>query len=418
LPASLPRRVIVHEPRPEDLFCGTCQEAKVEFAREVVEKVDIEPARVSVVAHVHPKYGCPKCRQGVTMAPMPASVLDKGLAEPGAIAHTVVSKIADHLPLYRQEQILSRSGVHIDRNTLQDWFDAAAHNFAPLVAFMKRNILSGSIIQSDDTRVQVLKRPKGSYTGYLWCYISPLGEVVYDFTQGRGGEGPKSFLAGYRGYLQADAYAGYDQIFTNGPVTEVGCLAHARRKFFEARDCDPDHVDPIMKVIGELYRVERKARDEGLDEKKRGTLRQERSRPLMATLHELLLSTRTAVLPKSPVASAIGYALNQWVALNRFLEDGRLEIDNNSAERALRGIAVGRSNWLFAGSAAGGQRAATLYSIVETCRRQGIDPYRYMRDVLGKLPTWPNKKIEDLTPRGWKMAFPELAAAAATAVAA
>lgn len=414
LPATLPRVVKVHDVAPEDLVCGLCQGTKVEFAREVTEKIQIEPARVTVVVHEQPKYACPHCQEGVTMAPMPPSVLDKGLAEAGAIAYTVVSKIADHLPLYRQEQILARSGVHIDRNTLQDWYDAAAHAFAPLVALMKADLLAGPILQSDDTRVRVLKKPKGSYNGFLWCYVSPRGEVVYDFTQGRGGDGPRRFLEGFRGFLQADAYAGYDQIFATGRVTEVGCLAHARRKFVDARESDVGHVDPILKVIAELYRVERMARDEGLDEKGRCVLRQQKSTALMDTLHALLLSTRKAVLPKSPVAGAIGYALNQWEALGRFLTDGRLEIDNNSAERALRGIAVGRSNWLFAGSAEGGRRAATLYSIVETCRRQAIDPYRYMRDVLGRLPAWPKDALADLTPKGWKRAFPDLATEATT----
>lgn len=417
LPATLPRVVVVHDLDPKDLVCDNCHGMKEEFAREVTEKIEIEPPKITVVVHENPKYACPRCQEGVAMAPMPPSVLDKGLAEPGAIAHTVVSKIADHLPLYRQEQILARSGVHIDRNTLQDWYDAAAYALKPLVAIMKASILAGPIIQSDDTRVQVLKQPKGSYTGYIWCYVSPEDEVVYDFTQGRGGEGPRIFLSGFRGFLQADAYAGYDKIFTSGSVTEVGCMAHARRKFVEARALDAEHVDPIVKVIAELYRIERRARDEGLDEKGRRALRQRESAGLMESLHGLLLSTRQAVLPKSPVAAAVGYALNQWEALKQFLKDGRLEIDNNGAERALRGIAVGRSNWLFAGSAEGGRRAAILYSIVETCRRQRIDPYRYIRDVLGKLPTWPQARIDDLTPKGWKTAFPELAAAAATASA-
>ena len=252
LPKSLPRGVKVHEVDPKDLVCDVCHETKVEFARDVTEKIDIEPARVIVVVHERPKLSCPRCQNGVVMAPMPPSVLEKGLAEAGAIAHTVVSRIGDRLPLHRLEKILARSGVHIDRNTLQDWFDAAANSFESLVAFMKKSVLSSPIIQSDDTRVQVLARPKGSYTGYLWCYVSPGDEVVYDFRENRGGEGPRSFLGNFRGYLQADAFSGYDQVYASGLVTEVGCMAHTRRKFFDARERDPGHVDPIMKVIGEL----------------------------------------------------------------------------------------------------------------------------------------------------------------------
>ena len=226
---------------------------------------------------------------------------------------------------------------------------------------MKRKILKGPTVQSDDTKIRVLGGPEGSYAGYLWCYGGLHDEVVFDFTEGRGREGPLRFLDGYQGYLQVDAYAGYDIVFARGNVVEVACWAHARRKIFEARATDPKHADPLLGMIAALYAVEADAKGLAADERR--ALRDEESRPFLASIHERLLQVRGDVLPKSPMGQAVTYALNQWTALQRYLEDGRLAIDNNATERSLRGVAVGRKNWLFTGSEAGGRRAAVLYSI-------------------------------------------------------
>jgi transposase len=410
LPANLPRRRVVIEVPAEERTCSCCQVEKTPIGEEVKETLDYEQAKITVVETVRVKLACPKCHEGVVIAPAPHAVMAKGLPEAGMLAYVGVSKYADHLPLYRLERILARSGLAISRNTLGDWIDFIADSFSSIIETIRKKILRGPIVQSDDTKVRVLGGPDGSYAGYLWCYGGLQDEVVFDFTPGRARDGPQRFLEGFRGYLQADAYAGYDVVYATGKVVEVACWAHARRKIFEARTTDPRYADPLLGHVQALYAVEREAK--GFDPDKRKALRIEKSRPLLDKIHELLLLARADVLPKSPMGEAISYALNQWAALERYLEDGRLAIDNNATERTLRGVAVGRKNWLFAGSEAGGRRAAVLYSIVESCRRQHLDPFAYIRDVLTRISTHPARDVEHLTPAGWKVAFPELAAAA------
>lgn len=371
LPANLPRRRVVIEVPLEERTCSCCQVEKAPIGEEVKETLEYEPATITVVETVRVKFACPKCHEGVVIAPAPDAVLAKGLPEAGMLAYVGVSKYADHLPLYRLERILARSGLTISRSTLGDWIDFIADSYSSIIAAMKKKILSGPIVQSDDTKVRVLGGPEGSYAGYLWCYGGLQGEVVFDFTPGRTRDGPQQFLKGFKGYLQADAYAGYDIVFATGKVVEVACWAHARRKFFEARATNPKYADPLLGLVQALYAVEREAR--GLDADKRKALRGEKSRPVLDKIHVLLLRARAEILPKSPMGEAVTYALNQWDALKRYLEDGRLEIDNNATERSMRGVAVGRKNWLFAGSEAGGRRAAALYSIIESCRRLHLD---------------------------------------------
>lgn len=410
LPADLPRRRVVIEVPAQERACSCCQKEMTPFGEDVKLTLDYEPARITVVETVRVKYSCSKCHEGVVIAPVPDAVMDKGLPEAGMLAYVAVSKYADHLPLYRLERVLARSGLVISRNTLGDWIDFIADSFSSVIEAMKKKILKGPIVQSDDTKVRVLGGPEGSYAGYLWCYGGLHDEVVFDFTQGRGREGPQRFLDGYQGYLQVDAYAGYDVVFARGKVVEVACWAHVRRKIFEARTTDPKHADPLLGMIAALYAVEAEAKGLAADERK--ALRDERSRPLLARIHERLLQARADVLPKSPMGQAVTYALNQWAALQRYLEDGRLAIDNNATERSLRGVAVGRKNWLFTGSEAGGRRTAVLYSIVESCRRLRLDPFAYIRDVLPRLASHPAREVEQLTPAGWRTAFPEIAASA------
>ncbi len=410
LPANLPRRRVVIEVPAQERACSCCQREMTPFGEDVKLTLDYEPARITVVETVRVKYSCSKCHEGVVIAPVPDAVMDKGLPEAGMLAYVAVSKYADHLPLYRLERVMARSGLVISRNTLGDWIDFIADSFSSVIEAMKKKILKGPIVQSDDTKVRVLGGPEGSYAGYLWCYGGLHDEVVFDFTEGRGREGPQRFLDGYQGYLQVDAYAGYDVVFARGKVLEVACWAHVRRKIFEARTTDPKRADPLLGMIAALYAVEAEAK--GLTADEREALRDERSRPLLARIHERLLQARADVLPKSPMGQAVTYALNQWAALQRYLEDGRLAIDNNATERSLRGVAVGRKNWLFTGSEAGGRRAAVLYSIVESCRRLRLDPFAYIRDVLPRLASHPARQVEQLTPAGWRTTFPEIAASA------
>jgi len=410
LPETLPRRRVVLEVPAEERTCTCCRREMTPFGEDVRQTLDYEPAKITVVETVRVKYSCPACHEGVVVAPVPEAALAKGLPEAGMLAYVAVSKYADHLPLYRLERMLMRSGLSISRNTLGDWVDHIADTFSPVIEEMKKKILKGPIVQSDDTKVRVLGGPDGSYAGYLWCYGGLNHEVVFDFTDGRSREGPLRFLDGYKGYLQVDAYAGYDEVFRKGKVVEVGCWAHARRKIFEARTTDLKRADPLLALIASLYSVETEAKDFPAEQRKK--LREEKSTPLLAKIHDMLRAIRADALPKSPISVAAGYALNQWEALNRYLQDGRLAIDNNATERALRGVAVGRKNWLFTGSEAGGRRAAALYSLVESCRRLHLDPFSYIRDVLPRIASFPAHQAEKLTPAGWKVAFPDQAAAA------
>jgi hypothetical protein len=297
----------------------------------------------------------------------------------------------------------------LPRSTLCGWVEDVAQAFSPIVEHMKAELLATDYLQTDDTPVLVLKKLLGSFKGRLWAYLDPLGcQVVYDATPTHEAKGPEAFLAGFRGYLQADAYAGYDGLFRSGQVMEVACWTHARRRFREALETDP-RAALMLALIQELYRVEREA--EELPPEPRKALRQERAVHILARIDELRLKLEAEALPKSPLGEALRYLGNQWKALHRYLEDGRIVIDNNGAENQLRLIAVGRKNWLFAGSLAGAQWAATLFSLVQSCRLAGVDPFLYFRDVLMRLPTHPQRLIAQLTPRGWAQHFARSAAA-------
>jgi hypothetical protein len=273
---------------------------------------------------------------------------------------------------------------------------------------MKREILATGYVNTDDTPVRVhlgKGGPGKTKEGRIWVYASAeLEEAVYDFTMSRSGAGPESFLSGFEGYLQADAFSGYDHLFLGGKIVEAGCMAHCRRYFFDARPTAPESASLVLAVIRGLYLIEKAAEDSGFSPEERLRARRIEAIPLLDRLFEFLLAEKLHALPQSPYGKAIEYALNQWDALKRYTTDGRLSIDNNLAEQALRRVAVGRTNWLFAGSPAGGKRAATLYSLVQSCRLQKIDPFKYLRDVIGRLHSHPMSRIGELTPRGWKLA--------------
>jgi transposase len=407
LPDDLPRERVEHAPDPEELNCPACECERLRIGEEVTEELDYRPAVLFVRQHVRGKYACPKCEEGVVIAEVPPRPIEKGLPGPGLLAHVVVSKYADHLPLNRQEGIFARFGALLARSTMCDWIRAASEMLAPVVAVMKREILASGYVQSDDTPVMVrVKGEKKTHRGYLWVYHAPeRGAVVYDFTMSRARDGPEKFLGGYRGYLQADAYSGYDGIFRSGAVKEVGCWAHARRKFYEALQTDPREASAVMAAIARLYEVEDQAKAFRMPPDAVRELRQTQSRPILETIREYLELDAPRALPQSPLGQAVTYARNQWSALTRYLEDGRLGPDNNPAERALRRVAVGRNNWIFCGSETGGERAAVLYSLVGTCKLQGIDPFAYLRDVFSRIATHRANRIDELTPRGWAAAL-------------
>ena len=408
LPADLPRHRIEHAIDPAELTCPCCSKPRVKIGEEVSEQLDYTPASLFVIEHVRPKFACRQCEEGgVATAPKPAEgqVIDKGLPGPGLVAHVITSKYADHQPLYRQEAMLARHGVEIARSTMCGWMQAAADLLAPLVALMALQVRQSKVIHTDDTPVPVQAPGSGkTKTGRLWVYIGNADHpyTVFDYTPSRSRDGPRNWLKDYTGYLQADAFGGYDGIYAGGDVIEVACWAHARRKFYDARTSDSARSHQALATIRLLYDVERDAKEKELDAVQRHTLRQERSQPLLRQLRQWLQAQRDEVLPKSPMGTAITYALNNWDALMRYTSDGALAIDNNIAERAIRPITIGRKNYLTLGSDTGGRTAAVLYSLVASAKRHGLDPFVYLRDILATIANTPVSQLGQFLPDRWK----------------
>lgn len=406
LPSELRRERIEYELSEAERQCPHCAQAMPRIGEEVSKRMEFVPASVVVIEEVRAKYAC-SCGGGVKTAEKPAQPIEKGLAGASLLAQVAVSKYADHVPLHRQEGIWRRHGVELSRKTMCGWMRQTAELLEPLYERMKEQVLASKVVQTDDTPVPVRDPalPK-TRTGRIWTYVGDAEHpvTVYDYTATRKRDGPDQFLGEYQGYLQADAYTGYDAIYTEPErgVVEVACMAHARRKWYEARSSDLARAMTALAYIGLLYKVERRAR--GLRAEERRALRGRYSEPVLEEFHNWLERQRGQVLPKSPEGAALNYALSNWKALRRYTEDGDLEIDNNAAERSLRGIAVGRRNWTFFGSDQGGKTAAVLTSIMATCQRVKIDPFAYLRDVLGRIAAHPIRKLDELLPANWKPA--------------
>ncbi len=403
LPPGLPRIPVVHDVPPEDRRCRDCDRELVRIGEEVAEQLEYKPASFHVLRHVRPKYACKACQANVVIAEPPAAPIEKGIPGPGVLAHLVVSKYADHLPLYRQQAIFERHGVQVARTTLCGWVGRVADLLRPIYDAMARDVLASKVLHTDDTPVPVLD-PELDRTreGRLWVYVGDRdhAQTVYQFSPNRERVWPQEFLSGYRGYLQADAYQGYDKLFASGTIFEVGCWAHARRYFYDAQTSDRTRALVALGYIGELYRVEDEAKGLASDDRKR--IRQERSRSILERIEKWMTAESLSLLPHSPITEAMTYARQQWKALCRYVEDGDLAIDNNTAERALRAVAIGRKNWLFAGNDEGGERAAILYSLVASCKQSGVEPFHYIRDVLDRLSIHPARSVEQLMPNRWK----------------
>jgi len=366
------------------------------------------PASLFVIQEASQKYACHKGCTVVT-GQKPMQPIEKGSAGPGLLAHVTVNKYGDHLPLHRQEQIFKRQGIDLSRKTMCGWMASCAALIAVLVDEMKKRVLSSKAVQTDDTPVAVLdpQLPR-TRTGRIWTYVGDDEHpyTVYDYTPNWSRDGPDAFLSEFNGFLQADAYKGYDGLY-NDPernIIEVACWAHVRRKFYEAQSSDLMRSMVMLAYIRLLYDVERDARDLKLDRDQRYVLRQERSVPILTDIESYLKREQPQVLPKSPEGQAIAYALSNWDALIRYCEDGDLAIDNNAAERALRGVAVGRKNWEFLGSDNGGHTAAILNSVIMTCKRHQIDPFAYLRDIYERISAHPASRIGELLPDAWKAA--------------
>jgi transposase len=412
LPAHLVRERVEHPLSEVERACPGCGHLREKIGEEVSEQLDYVPASLIVREHVRFKYACRACEAHVAIAPVPVQPIEKGLPGPGLLAQVLVGKYADHCPLHRQAGIFQRHGVRISPSTLGDWVREGAALLLPLVQEAKREILGSHVIGSDDTPVPVLDRGRDhTRQGRLWIYLGDEEHpyTVYEYSPDRSGRHPQAFLATYRGYLQVDAYAGYDALYRPRPpngdlvIIEVGCMAHCRRGFHEAQASDELRSLIALAFIRLLYKVEEEAR--GLDPPSRQALRQEKAKPWLLEFKSWLEAQQVEVLPKSPFGEALHYALAQWTALTRYLDDGRLEIDNNRTERALRKVALGRANWTFAGSDAGGERAAVIYSLIESARRHGLDPFAYLRDVLTRVWTHPQSRIAELLPGRWTPAI-------------
>jgi transposase len=391
-----------------DKQCSGCGRGKDFIGQDESKVLEYVPAKLEVHVYVRPKYACRYCKDGVASPPPPVRPIARGIAGPGLIAQIIVGKFGDHLPLYRQEDFFTRHGLHIPRSTLCDWVQAAAELLRPLYQRQKELVIQSPVLWTDDTPVTVLTGGKeGSRQGRFWTYIGEQPPYsVYDFTESRVRDGPAKFLTGFQGYLHADAYGGYDHIYlgSNNAIREVACWAHARRKFFDTRDSSPRDAHQILEWIRQLYDIEDQARDMSADARRE--VRMAEAEPVLDRIGARLAELEKRVLPKSALSKAVWYARNQWQALCRYTEDGRLSIDNNVSERTLRHQAIGRKNWLFLGSGEAGPRAAVLFTILAGAKRHRIEPWTYLRELLLRLHD-DDPRLDEMLPDRWAAQHPE-----------
>jgi transposase len=413
---KLPREVIRHELDEADRRCRSCGEVMGAIGTDVSEIVELVPAHFLVQEHHRSKYACGRCKDAVVTAPGPAKVIEKGLPGPGLLAHAAMSKFEDHIPATRLVEIYRRGGFETSSSTVCDWMAAVATEVAPVVERIFEKAMKSYVVQTDASGLKVLDRddPEGIRKGTMWCLVGDRRYCVFRYARvGSGEEGPWTYLRGRTGYVQADASNVFDRLF-NGErahAVEVGCLSHARRKFHALLETDPRVAYPL-KLISQVYRVEDLADRRGSTPEQRLLLRRSRTQGILDRYQRWLRRTLENEPPASALAKACAYSLKHWQALTRFLEDGRLSPDNNLCELQIRSLAVGRRNYLFAGSDAGAEHAATLYSLLRTCALHGIDTFAYLTDLLRKLAAgWPDRQLDELLPEAWEAAHPEPAPA-------
>lgn len=413
IPDGLPRIIIRHE--LSDCSCGQCGNPLVQIGEDVTEKLRVIPARFEVEQHVRPKYACRQC-ESIKAAPVPASVIEGGLATPSVLSWVVVSKYQDHLPLYRIAQIAEREGVPLAQSTLGEWVGKTGFELTPLYDRLKERLLAGSVVHADETPLRQLNPGQGkTKKAYLWAYRNndldegpPL--VLFDYQTSRGGEHARNFLGRWRGFLCVDDYVGYKALFRSdhpGDVAciEVGCLAHARRKFFDLHAANQSPMAAeVLARIGALYAIEAEGRTMSPSDRQR--LRGEKALPILTDLKQFLVDTTMKVAPNGAASKAITYTLRRWESLERYASTGHLPIDNNAIERDIRPIAVGKKNWLHVGSERAGKRAAIIQSLLGTARLNGIHPTEWLESVLEVLPTWKYSRLDELLPlQGWSSAI-------------
>jgi len=407
LPANLLRREIHHEPENTTCRCGC---ALKRIGEDVAEKLDYQPGVFTVERHVRGKWVCAQC-ETLVQAPVPPHVIDKGIPTTGLLAQVLVAKYVDHLPLYRQESIFGRAGHPIARSTLAQWVGSCGAQLQPLVDALKDELLTHAVLHADETPVAMLEPGHGkTHRAYLWSYcttgFNPMRAVVFDFAESRAGQHARNFLGveadRWRGTLVCDDFSGYKAMFELG-ITEAGCLAHARRKFHELWVNHRSAVgEEALKFFVLLYEIEREVQSLDPDERRR--IRQLKAKPIAELMLDWLIAKRQRVPDGSATAKAIDYSLNRWAALTRFIDNGDLPCDNNWVENQIRPIALGRSNWLFAGSLRAGRRAAAVMSLVHSAKLNGHEPFQYLRDVLTRLPMQRNSQIAELLPHHWRPA--------------
>lgn len=401
LPEHLPR--IEHRHEPESCTCGQCGKDLVKIAEDISEQLDVEPARFFVHRHIRPQYACRHC-ETIQAASVPPAIIDGGMAAPGLLTWIIISKFVDHLPLYRLEQIATRQDVPLSRSTLAEWVGRVGVALQPLVDRLAVLLRQRPVLHADETPVAQLDPGRGkTQRAYLWAYRSnDLGTgppiVVFDYQTSRSGSHARDFLTGWQGHLMVDDYAGYKALFRNG-VIELACMAHARRKFFDLFAASQSPIAAqALRCIGELYAIEHSGK--AMDVDARRELRHSLAKPKLAALHAWLNHIRLTVADGSGTAKAIDYSLRRWSALVCFADTGFLPIDNNPVENTIRPIAIGKKNWLYAGSERAGKRAAAIQSLMGTAKLNGLDPYVWLKDTLEKLPAWPNSRIDELLPFG------------------
>lgn len=414
LPAHLTRQTVEIPPDESDLECDCCGGRRTSISSpEVTERLDYIPGSLVVKEIVRHRFRCPRCQDGTTIAPLPEPALDvtRGRAEPGLLANIIVSKYNDHLPLYRQSEILGRQGIELSRSTLCDWVHGTAELLQPVASAILADVLSRPVIGLDETGVRVVfdkyDKVNGTRNGRMWVYRGLPGELYFTFSETKKKadiDGPLAVLAGFSGYVQADAAGVFDDLYLDGSRLEVGCNAHARRKFFNARKTHPTEAAFAIEVHRKLYEIEARVRSESPE--KRLEARQTETKPLLASFDEWIdaLAESPALMPGTPLAGAVRYNRNHRIALRRFLDDAQLSPDNNAVERALRLVALGRKNWIFAGSEAAARDTGVLYTLVGSCRELGISSWEYVRDVLRELTASSGTPPSALTPRAWQRA--------------
>lgn len=392
LPAYLPREIVVHDIPDAEKICS-CGAHLVRIGEEISEQLKYIPAQASVIQYVRPKYACKPCQESVKIAPMPTLLLPKSIATPELVAYTIITKYCDHIPLYRQESIWERMEIDMPRSSLCGWVLKVAELCEPLVRLLQNNIVAYDYAQVDETTVQVMDEVGRSNTtkSYMWCYRGggARPSIVYDYQETRGGYHAQQFLAKFNGYLQSDAYSGYNWTHSSKEIVPVGCHAHARRPFAELAKLSSTSglAADALKFYRKLYAVEKEARENSLSPENRRQLRNEKSVPLLNAFKQWLDHHLLKTSEQGKIGKAIRYCLAHWSELTNYLKDGRIEIDNNLIENAIRPFALGRKNWLFAGSPSGAKAGATLYSLIETCKANNIEPYQYFCAMLNRIRT-------------------------------